>query len=61
MTHPVIALNPAWGVETAAAIFHNRRIRRLPVVREGRLVGIVTRTDLMKALIIDPERPPDGA
>jgi CBS domain-containing protein len=50
MTHPVITLSPVWGIEMAAAIFQSRHIRRLPVLRDGQLVGIVTRSDLMKAL-----------
>jgi CBS domain-containing protein len=50
MSHPVISISPAWGVETAAAILQNRSIGRLPVVRDGRLVGIVSRADLIKAL-----------
>ena len=51
MTHPVVSISPVWGIETAAAIFQNRRIRRIPVVRDGELVGIVTRADLIKALV----------
>jgi CBS domain-containing protein len=60
MTHPVVSLSPAWGIETAAAIFQNRRIRRIPVVRDGHLVGIVTRADLIKALVIKPAPGPRG-
>lgn len=50
MTSSVVSISPVWGIETAAAIMQNRRIRRLPVVHDGRLVGIVTRADLIKAL-----------
>jgi CBS domain-containing protein len=50
MTRPAIVISPVYEIETAAAILHTRSIRRLPVVRDGRLVGIVTRGDLMKAL-----------
>jgi CBS domain-containing protein len=58
MTHPVVSINPAWGIETAAAIFQNRHLRRIPVVRDGQLVGIVTRADLIKALVIPPAPGP---
>jgi CBS domain-containing protein len=60
MTHPVVSISPVWGIETAATIFQNRRIRRIPVVRDGHLVGIVTRADLIKALVIKPTAGPHG-
>jgi CBS domain-containing protein len=50
MTRPAIVISPVFGIETAAAILDSRRIRRLPVVRDGQLVGIVSRGDLIKAL-----------
>ncbi len=50
MTRPVISISPVWGIQMAATIMQNRRIGRLPVVHDGRLVGIVTRADLIKAL-----------
>jgi CBS domain-containing protein len=58
MSRPVISISPVWGIETAAAIMQNRRIGRLPVVRDGRLVGIVTRADLIKALASETSRGP---
>ena len=50
MTRRVISISPVWGIETAATILQNRGIRRLPVVLDGQLVGIVSRADLIKAL-----------
>jgi CBS domain-containing protein len=35
---------------TVADVFRAKRVRRLPVLREGRLVGIITRHDLMHAI-----------
>lgn len=60
MSHPVVSISPVWGIEIAAAIFQNRGIRRIPVVRDGQLVGIVTRADLIKALVIEPTPGPHG-
>ena len=50
MTRPVLSISPAFEIETAAAILHSRGLRRLPVVRDGQLVGIISRGDLVKAL-----------
>lgn len=35
---------------TIADMFREKHVRRLPVLREGELVGIVTRHDLMRAI-----------
>ena len=42
---------PDATVEDAARLLINHRVRALPVVEEGRLVGIITTTDLLKALL----------
>jgi CBS domain-containing protein len=58
MTRPALVISPVFGIETAAAILDNRQIRRLPVVRDGQLVGIVSRGDLVKALAASAPPPP---
>jgi CBS-domain-containing membrane protein len=50
MTRAVLCVSPEVSIDTAASILDSRRIRRLPVVAHGRLVGIVSRGDLIKAL-----------
>jgi CBS domain-containing protein len=35
---------------TVADMFREKHVRRLPVLRDGRLVGIITRHDLMHAI-----------
>jgi CBS-domain-containing membrane protein len=57
MTRPALVISPVFGIETAAAIMDNRQIRRLPVVRDGQLVGIVSRGDLIKALAMSAAAP----
>jgi CBS domain-containing protein len=52
MTRSVLTISPVWGIEVAASILDSRNIRRLPVVLDGRLVGIVRRADLIRALAV---------
>lgn len=47
MKKDCITVSPDTTVEEAARIFSTRRIHRLPVVEDGRLIGIVTPTDLL--------------
>jgi CBS domain-containing protein len=54
MTRAVITVGPDLGVATAARILADRALRRVPVVRDGRLVGILARGDLVKALAARP-------
>ena len=49
MTSPAITIEPFWTIPSAAQIMLDRSINRLPVVHDGRLVGIVTRADLVRA------------
>lgn len=44
---------PDDSIEDAATLLHVTEQRRLPVVHEGRLVGIVTRSDLLRLLVND--------
>jgi CBS domain-containing protein len=48
MTRDIITTNEAATLDSAAEMMLTRRIRRLPVVRDGRLVGILTRADLLR-------------
>jgi len=49
MTSPAITIAPWESVATAAQIMCERHVNRLPVVKDGLLVGIVTRADLVRA------------
>jgi CBS domain-containing protein len=48
MTRNVVACDPADTVQELMAEMTNRRFRHIPVVREGRLRGIVSIGDLVK-------------
>lgn len=49
MSRPVIFLTPEMPVHDALDLFKKERIRRAPVVKDGKLVGIVSEKDLLNA------------
>jgi CBS domain-containing protein len=51
MTSPVVTISPHAPVAEAARTMAELGIKRLPVVRNGALVGIVSRTDLVRAFV----------
>lgn len=50
MAAPVITIDDSTEAAEIARLLATYRIKRLPVVRDGRIVGIVSRADLLKAL-----------
>ncbi|MBK8044317.1 MAG: CBS domain-containing protein [Haliscomenobacter sp.] len=46
--HPLQTISPEDPISLAARIFSERNISSLPVVEEGKLVGIVTNRDIVK-------------
>ena len=74
MTRGCLTVGPEDPPELAAGRMASGQVRRLPVVREGRLVGVVSLTDLARAGRLEAElsqtlaelagpvrRPPEGA
>ncbi len=51
MTRDVVTARPADPVEAAANAMRERKIGCLPVVKGGELVGIITSSDVMEALV----------
>lgn len=49
MTHPVIHVAPEMPIHEALNLMKSENIRRLPVVKDGKMVGIVTEQDLLNA------------
>lgn len=56
MTAPVITISPADSVPHAMELMTGRRIRHLPVMESGRLVGLVSIGDLVKRRIEEVEQ-----
>ena len=56
MTADVVTCEPATTVTTLMTIMTERRIRHVPVVEDGHLVGLVSIGDVVKARVDELER-----
>ncbi len=52
MSHPVKTTHPSDPVESATQIMREMKIGCLPVIEDSELVGMVTNTDLLDALLL---------
>lgn len=55
MTREVVVISPGADHTEAARLMQKEKVKRLPVVEDNRLVGLVSRADLLKAFV-----RPDG-
>ena len=62
MTRAVLCVSETQQLVEAAQMMVNRDVEQLPVVREGQLVGVITRDGILKALHLgaDGDPPPNG-
>src|SRR5918998_1604966 len=51
MTEDPVTIEPSATVDEAARVISRSKHNRLPVVEHGRLVGVVTRVDVLEALV----------
>jgi CBS domain-containing protein len=59
MTRRVVTAKPATSLRDIAALLEKNRIKRVPIVAKGRVVGIVSRANLVQALAtLRPESQP---
>ncbi len=61
MTRDVITVSESASLVDVAEILETKRVKRVPVLRDGALVGIVSRANLVQALASRPERAPEQA
>ncbi len=52
MTRDVITVPETAGLDVVADLLETKRIKRVPVVRDGKLVGIISRGNLVRALAV---------
>ncbi|OGA39990.1 MAG: hypothetical protein A3G28_02585 [Betaproteobacteria bacterium RIFCSPLOWO2_12_FULL_68_19] len=61
MTSPAVSVRRATSLQEIARLLEKHRIKRVPVLEAGRLVGIVSRADLVRRLAAAPTRPATSA
>jgi CBS domain-containing protein len=57
MASPVVTVGEETEISEVARLLTTHRIKRVPVLRDGRIVGIVSRADLIRALAMEEPRP----
>ena len=61
MTRDVISVTDTTSLADVAILLEANRIKRVPVVRDGKLVGIVSRANLVRALAMSTSEPSSSA
>jgi len=61
MTQPAICVAADTPLGVVVSLMERHRVKRLPVVENGRLVGLVTRADLLRALVTRQAEAPVAA
>jgi CBS domain-containing protein len=56
MSSPVVTVSPDEDVRQCMTLMTDRRIRHLPVVEGGRMVGVISIGDLVRAVIEEQEQ-----
>jgi CBS domain-containing protein len=51
MTRRVLCVSPEQPLAEVASIMTHKDVDRVPVVRDGRLVGVLTRGDIVRKLL----------
>lgn len=55
MSSPVLTINSDETIRTAADLMHEEGVRKLPVMQNGNVVGIITATDIVNLLAVSSE------
>lgn len=50
MSAPLITSHPQADIRDAVSLMNERRIKKLPVIEDGNLIGLVSLTDVMRSL-----------
>ena len=55
MTEEVVTVEPSDNIERCMAAMTNKRVRHLPVLDRGRLLGVISIGDIVKAIISEQQ------
>jgi CBS domain-containing protein len=55
MTHKVVCVRPEQSIEECMALMTDKRIRHLPVLERGEVIGVVSIGDVVKAAIAEKD------
>ncbi|MDO9709283.1 CBS domain-containing protein [Paracraurococcus lichenis] len=58
MTRDLVTVGEDTGADEIARLMERHQIRRVPVLRDGKLAGIVSRADLLRAVLNPPAQAP---
>ncbi len=61
MTSDVVTVSEETNLADVATLLETHRVKRVPVMREGKIVGIISRANLVRALCATQAAPPAGA
>ncbi len=56
MAHPVYYVTPEQSVESCMALMTQKRFRHLPVIDQGKLVGVISIGDVVKQLLLEKDQ-----
>jgi CBS domain-containing protein len=56
MARQVVSVSDQAPIDLVASLMHRRRLKRVPVLRDGKLVGIISRADLLDAFVASREQ-----
>lgn len=61
MSSPVIVVGPDDPLERAATLMVEKRVNPIPVVKDGKLVGIISRSDIVRLMAREEQGREGGA
>ena len=59
MIHPVYFVDPTQSIEECMAVMTNKKLRHLPVIDNGKLIGIISIGDVVKYLMQEKQETID--